>query len=274
MPRIRTLKPEILEDEKTASLDDHAWRLFVSLIVLADDYGNVRAHPEWLAAQVFWGSSRDSRISSRESRESLARLSRGGLISLYQFNSDKYAHIVNWDRHQRVDKPGKPRIPSPDDPKSSTWSISSRENPGVSRGSRESLATDLGPRTIGSRTLDHIGPIKPKNSLELIVDRLSARWLAHFEPGKRRVSQRQQAHLAARLKSGRTEEELARCIDFIANDPWHQEQGQVRLELACRSDGQVEQCLAKLEAKPARSKQEQTMRRSAEAFLRGRGFDD
>lgn len=43
MARIRTLKPEILEDARTAGLSDAAFRLFVAMIVLADDHGNLRA---------------------------------------------------------------------------------------------------------------------------------------------------------------------------------------------------------------------------------------
>ena len=41
--RIRTIKPELLDDAVTAGLSDMAFRLFVSSIVLADDYGRLRA---------------------------------------------------------------------------------------------------------------------------------------------------------------------------------------------------------------------------------------
>ena len=51
--RIRSIKPELLEDEKAAALSDAAWRLFVSSWLLADDYGCFRAGPRYLAALVW-----------------------------------------------------------------------------------------------------------------------------------------------------------------------------------------------------------------------------
>ena len=65
--RIRTIKPELLEDDATAGLSDSAWRVFVSMLLLADDYGNLRANPMLLDAAIFWGANagRDwSRLST------------------------------------------------------------------------------------------------------------------------------------------------------------------------------------------------------------------
>lgn len=104
--RIRTLKPELLEDEKTAGLPDDAFRLFVSLILLADDYGNLRATPSWLNGQIWWCGE-----SVRDVRGMLARLSRDSLVVFYEVNGQAYLHLSGWAKHQRVDKPGKPRVP-------------------------------------------------------------------------------------------------------------------------------------------------------------------
>jgi len=38
--RIRCIKPELLEDERTAGLSHEAFRLFIGLILLSDDEGN------------------------------------------------------------------------------------------------------------------------------------------------------------------------------------------------------------------------------------------
>jgi len=127
--RIRTLKPELLTDEKTAALSDTEWRLFVSCILMADDYGNLRASPPALRAQAFWGT--DVTLETVvEARESLARVS---LLALYEVNGQSYGHIVGWAKHQRVDHPGKPYCPGPELGKSATCPESSRK-------SRESVA--------------------------------------------------------------------------------------------------------------------------------------
>lgn len=123
MARIRTLKPEILTDEKTAALSDTEWRLFVSCIVMADDYGNFRASPSFLHSQAFWSAS-TSREDSRKALETLARVS---LLSLYQVAGQQYGHVVGWDRHQRVDHPGKALCPGPEQATSTTCDTSSRE---------------------------------------------------------------------------------------------------------------------------------------------------
>lgn len=105
--RIRTIKPELLEDEKTASLSDSEFRVFIGLLLLADDYGNFRANPTWVRSQIYWARDDVGQI-----RETLATLSRLSLVSLYTVSGQQYGHISGWSKHQRVDKPGKPRVPS------------------------------------------------------------------------------------------------------------------------------------------------------------------
>lgn len=132
--RIRTIKPELLEDEKTASLSHEAWRLFVSLLLVADDHGNFRATPRLLHAQIFW---------AREAREEVASLlgslASVSLVSLYTAGGQEYGSILGWTKHQRVDKPSKPRVPPPSVSKHERFQCDG-ENPreGVANVSRES----------------------------------------------------------------------------------------------------------------------------------------
>jgi hypothetical protein len=79
--RIRSLKPEILEDERTASLSHSAWRLFVSLILLADDYGNLRGSTKLLDGTVFWAVDPDDSVS-----DLVAELAAARLVTAYQVN--------------------------------------------------------------------------------------------------------------------------------------------------------------------------------------------
>lgn len=105
--RIRTIKPEILEDELAVGLSDRAWRLWVSSWVLADDHGNLRAHERYLAANVWQNTSVDV-------APALAELLQIGRFEPYAVDGQRYVHIKNFDRHQRVDNAGKPRVPTPD----------------------------------------------------------------------------------------------------------------------------------------------------------------
>lgn len=131
--RIRTIKPELLEDAKTAELEHDEWRLFVSLLLLADDYGNLRADPRQVTGSVFW-----AREPSRDTRELLQRLSDVGLVTLYTVSGQPYAAITNWSRHQKVDKPSKPRVPGPEHADISSGSDSPRE---PSESPREGVAS-------------------------------------------------------------------------------------------------------------------------------------
>lgn len=127
--RIRTIKPELLEDAKTAALDDTAFRLFIAMFLLADDYGNLRAESKYLEGQIYWSTNpaNDVRVSC-ESLESLVRF--------YEIRGQRYAHIRGWSKHQRVQHPGKPRVPAPPE-ESSGESHESLTNP------PESLAPEL-----------------------------------------------------------------------------------------------------------------------------------
>jgi hypothetical protein len=57
--RIRTVKPEWLEDERMVEMSPEARVLSVGLLLLADDYGNGRGSDLYLHSRVFPASPRD-----------------------------------------------------------------------------------------------------------------------------------------------------------------------------------------------------------------------
>lgn len=136
--RIRSIKPEILDDEVVAALPHLAWRLFISLITMADDHGNLHGAPGKIRGAALWATD----ASDGDTRESLARLSRDSLIRVYTVRGQSYVSIRGWKRHQRVDKPGKPIVPGPELADSSTCD-DSRESRETPANHRETLATDL-----------------------------------------------------------------------------------------------------------------------------------
>jgi hypothetical protein len=111
--RIRSIKPEVLEDEVASGLSDAAWRLWVSLWVLADDYGDVRAGEKYLAANVWQDTSRDAATP-------LVELLDKGRLHPYAVQGQRYVRIHAWDKHQRVTNAGKPRVPTPEED-DGTW---------------------------------------------------------------------------------------------------------------------------------------------------------
>lgn len=103
--RIRTVKPEWLEDDIAVENSD-VRVTSIGLILLADDHGRGRANDVILGAAIF-------PASPAKIRGSLARLRDRGYVEVYEVRGQRYFRITQWERHQRVDRPGKPRVPCP-----------------------------------------------------------------------------------------------------------------------------------------------------------------
>lgn len=87
--------------------------LSIALILEADDHGRGRANETLMVSRIFPGVSPESRESYRESREAFRELVLMGYIKAYTVRGQSYFEIANWTKHQKVDKPGKPRVPEP-----------------------------------------------------------------------------------------------------------------------------------------------------------------
>jgi hypothetical protein len=149
--RIRSIKPELLDDAVTAGLSDMAFRVFIATIVLADDYGRLRAEPGWLMGQIFWART----VHVDAFLEAMKEL--GPLVRFYVVNGQRYAEIRNWSKHQKVSHPGKPRVPPPEilakpsgephendtAPASSRQRVETTDPPKSSGESPETLVPDL-----------------------------------------------------------------------------------------------------------------------------------
>ena len=88
-------------------LSDAAWRMWISMWLLADDHGLLRAADRYLAANVWQDTSRDV-------VGPLHDLIRAGLVVPYSVNGQRYVRIRGWVKHQRVDNASKARVPTPD----------------------------------------------------------------------------------------------------------------------------------------------------------------
>lgn len=112
--RIRTVKPEFWRSDDITALTREDRLLFIGLWSYVDDNGVGVDDYRAIAADLF--ALEDDQKDVRDFvRDGLATLSRALLIDRYEVAGRNYIHIRTWKKHQRVDRPNKPRYPLPDE---------------------------------------------------------------------------------------------------------------------------------------------------------------
>lgn len=108
--RIRTIKPDFFLSEDIAALPRDVRLTFIGLWTYVDDYGHENANPALVKAAVW---PLDDDITSRDVGDHLSQLEANGQVAFYEVDGRRYLAIVNWSKHQRVDKPSKSNVPAP-----------------------------------------------------------------------------------------------------------------------------------------------------------------
>jgi hypothetical protein len=113
MPRIRSVHPDICEDDVLASVSAYAERTFVRLWTVLDDEGRTKDNPRLLAAQLY--PLHDRVDVDRD----LAELAEAGLIQRYEVDGKRYlcAKPEAWARYQKPRRKVASKLPpspSPD----------------------------------------------------------------------------------------------------------------------------------------------------------------
>jgi hypothetical protein len=106
--RIRTVKPDYWTDERVGECSVSARLLFIACWNFADDHGGLDRSAKQLKAQAFPYDAIDCEPLVQE-------LLNAGLLVEYAVDGKKYLHIKGFRKHQKVEKPAKPRIPLYDD---------------------------------------------------------------------------------------------------------------------------------------------------------------
>lgn len=235
MPRIRTIKPEFWSDEKLSTLNVLDRLTFLGLISLADDFGRVHDNVKVIDAFVF--PNTDETV-----RESLANLSRMNRIKRGNAASGMaIIEIINWDKHQKVDKPqtrsALPPIETQDKNAFENHSRISREQVEAVSGlvANDSdvvrdLTTDHRPPTMdhGSGTDDH-GPGMTGAIAQCVLfdppvnngpvhdtpEMVCQYWNAMMDQ-KRELTPKRKAKLQSRLKNSKWREGWRAAIDKAA----------------------------------------------------------
>jgi len=104
MARVRTIKPEFWTDRRVGECSVNARLLFIATLNFADDEGGLDRSAKQLKAQAFPYDNIDCEPLVKE-------LLSVGLLIEYEVSGNKYLHIKNFRKHQRIDKPQKARIP-------------------------------------------------------------------------------------------------------------------------------------------------------------------
>lgn len=111
MARIRTIKPEFPQSETIGRLSRDARLLFVQLWTIVDDAGRARAASRMLASLLYpYDDGAPSLMDGW-----LAELDREKCIRRYEVDGAHYLEVINWLKHQKIDKPTKSKLPSFDE---------------------------------------------------------------------------------------------------------------------------------------------------------------
>lgn len=139
--RIRSIKPEFWRSDDITELEWDDRLIFIGLWSYVDDNGVGMDKLASIAADLFAGDI------ERDSSETFARVSRGlqnlseaGRIVRYTVSGKQYLEVVNWEKHQRIDKPNKARYPRNDAENAvirDTLATPSRESSDWNRGTEE-----------------------------------------------------------------------------------------------------------------------------------------
>src|ERR1700733_14301805 len=108
MARIRTIKPEFPQSETIGKLSRDARLLFIQLWTLADDAGRARAASRMLASLLYpYDDDAPSLIDGW-----LNELEKKNCIRRYEIGGSLYLEIVNWLKHQKIERASASKIPS------------------------------------------------------------------------------------------------------------------------------------------------------------------
>jgi uncharacterized phage protein (TIGR02220 family) len=230
--RIRSVKPEWLEDERLVLASSDARVLSIALMVLADDEGRGRASPVLLAGQVFPGLENAREVS----RAALSELEAIRFVALYEVDGQHYYQIRTWEKHQRIDHPTPSKLPKNPhtsdvlaNPRESSREI---ENPRASRASTPipSLPDPEGvqgePEPL---TLVPPQPPEPDPVREVFDHWAAVAWPKVHEGGRAPMASDERLRpIRARLADGYTVAQLRAVVDRVSADPFYLGQNERR----------------------------------------------
>ena len=205
MARIRTIKPEFPQSESMGRVSRDSRLLFVLLWTLCDDSGRTRAASRMLASLLFpYDDDAPKRIEGW-----LSELEREGCIRRYSVDGDTYLEVLNWLKHQKIDRPSPSKIPAFDE--SSRMIASDREGSSLDQGSRiKDQGRDQGPKDAGLSPAV-VPPVAKNPELRKTASEVIA-FLNEKAGRNYDLNGANADHVIARLKDGATVDDLRAVV--------------------------------------------------------------
>lgn len=109
MARIRTIKPAAFTSERNDSYTGDMFRTWVGLWCYADDKGRGRDDADLIKAEIWPRVKRMTAAKVRQHVDAIA--APDGPLCRYEVDGKAYLHIVNWEEHQKVNRPTPSKLP-------------------------------------------------------------------------------------------------------------------------------------------------------------------
>jgi hypothetical protein len=157
--RIRTIKPEFWQHEVISRLSEFSRLLALALLNYSDDEGYFNAHPSLIRGNLFPFQDDSNNILG-----SLQDLSRVGYISITNSEDGReIGKIINFEKHQRIDKPQKSKIKPLTEDSTNRLGLFVDDSKSRPRGNREQgTGNGTGNGTCGDEIVSKIWEAYPK----------------------------------------------------------------------------------------------------------------
>jgi len=232
MARIRSLKPELWEDEKFGALSLLGKVVFIGCICFADDEGRLRGAPDFLRTRLF------PYQPTVDVTPALAELATSGRIIRYLVNHEELIEVVNFKKHQRIDKPSKSQL--------------SPSTLGALLESSRALPVGL-EGSDGKGVEQKVSLLSPSATRQF--EELFAYWQEKAGHPNAKPDEKRKRAVTSRLKEGRTLDDLKLAVDGCLQTPHNMgenERGEVYddLELICRDGSHVDRFMRNAKTPP------------------------
>lgn len=153
MARIRSVKPELPQDAKLASVSRVTRYHFLLVLTVCDDEGYFRANPRSLLGQLY---VHDVDVTEADVLQMNAALESVGIVTFVVTPDGAIGWVRNWKKHQKIDRPSKSHL-------SEAFARYSREP-------REGVATGEGVLSPESRSPDLPSPRRETPEMRQLLD--------------------------------------------------------------------------------------------------------
>lgn len=167
--RIRSIKPEFWRSTDISGLAIEDRLLFIGIWSYVDDNGVGFDKLSAITADLFADDlEEDPQGTFARVSRGLQHLSASGRILRYTVENTKYLSVVNWSKHQRIDRPGKARHPQyPGDPEAIREGVASLPV-NVSPGAVDQGTGEQGIREQGAE--DQFKDLRTGSAVERVID--------------------------------------------------------------------------------------------------------